>query len=102
MNLLLIITSFPLDVKVYFHLQINGNNTSKKGKNFIKPASISPPILAKSPQEVNEISKFFKKITENKRKKLYAQASSFSSNTARKTSNTARETLKIKEVFLKL
>ena len=85
-------------MKAQFNLQINRDNNSKKGKNSIKLASISHLshlIPAKSSKEVNEISKFFKKNTENKEKKLYAQALSFSSNTARKT-------LKIKEVFPKL
>jgi len=67
----------------------------KKDKEIVKLASvsvISSPILAKSPKEVVKISRFFKKKTDNKEKKLYAQAS-FSN------SNPTRETLKIKKVF---
>jgi len=85
-------------VKAQFNPQIIRDNNSKKGKNSIKLASISHLshlIPAKSPKEVNEISKFFKKNTENKGEKSYAQTLSFSSNTA-------RETLKIKEMFPKL
>ena len=71
---------------------------NKKGKEADKPATVSnipPPILAKSPKEVIKISKFFKKNTDNKGKKLYVQASSSSSNPV-------RETLKIKETFSNL
>jgi len=61
-----------------------------------KPAFISrlsSPIPVKSPKEIDKISKYFKKNIEKKdQKKLYAQASSFSTNST-------RETLKIKEAF---
>ena len=70
----------------------------KKDKDVDKLAAVSvlpPPILAKSPKEVVKISKFFKKNLDNKGEKSYAQASS--ANT-----NTARETLNIKEAFLNL
>ena len=46
----------------------------------------------KSPKEINEISKYFKKNPSSTQKKSYTQASS-------NRSNTARETLKIKEAF---
>ena len=75
-----------------------GASTSKKDKVTTKPALISslpPPIPAKPPKEVNTISKYFKKLSENKEKKSYAQASAPSSNIT-------REILKIKETFLKL
>ena len=78
---------------------MNGNNILK---NSIKLAFIShlpSLILAKSPKKVNDISKFFKKNTENKGKKLYIQALSFSSNTTRETSNTVRETLNKEGIF---
>jgi len=63
-----------------------------KPTSFVK---LPPPILAKMPKEVNEISQFFKKNnqpTEKKNtKKTYAQVSSLTTNT--------REVLKIKEIF---
>ena len=61
----------------------------------MKPPYVSSlpfPILAKLPKEINEISGFFKKNPLSLQKKSYTQASSNSSNTA-------RETLKIKEAF---
>jgi len=67
----------------------------KKDKDINKLAAVSVlllPIPAKTPKEVVEISNFFKKNLDNKGKKSYAQVSS--ANT-----NTARETLKIKEAF---
>ena len=81
-----------------FNLSSNGINISKKDKDAAKLASISnlpPPILAKSPKEINTISKYFKKSSENKEKKSYDQALAPSSNTT-------REILKIKETFPKL
>lgn len=90
--------SFRQKVKAQFNSQINRDITLKKGKKAEKLASVSviPPLIsAKSPKEVIEISKFFKKISDNKGKKSYVQAlSSLSSN-----SNIAREILKIKEAF---
>ena len=90
--------SFRQKVKAQFNSQINRDITLKKGKEAEKLASVSviPPLIsAKSPKEVIEISKFFKKISDNKGKKSYVQAlSSLSSN-----SNIAREMLKIKEAF---
>jgi len=62
---------------------------------MVKPFYIStlpPPIPAKSPKEVNEISKYFKKNSVSTQKKSYIQASS-------NESNAARETLKIKKAF---
>jgi len=75
-----------------------GASISKKDKVTAKLASIlslSPLIPAKPLKEINTISKYFKKMSENKGKKLYAQASVLSSNIT-------REILKIKEMFLKL
>jgi len=89
---------FRHKVKAQFNPQINRDNSSKKGKEADKPASVSniPPLIpAKSSREVIKISKFSKKNIDNKGKILYAQASSSSSNAARKT-------LKIKEMFLNL
>jgi len=74
-------------------------NSGSKSNN--KPATISrlpPPIPAKSPKEVKNIVKFFKKNEKTKeketQKKSYAQASSSGNNT--------REVLKIKEMFSNL
>ena len=68
-------------------------------KNMDKLASVErlpPPILAKSPKEVKEISKFFKannSIYRNKNtRKSYAQAFQLTNSTS--------EVLKIKETFL--
>ena len=59
---------------------------------------MSPPIPAKSPKEVRDISKYFKtkNLTNNNKNnnKPYAQASNANNNT--------REVLKIKETFLNL
>jgi len=82
-------------VKTQFNPQINRDSIPKKDKEIDKPASvsvISPPIPAESPKEVVKISRFFKKKTDNKGKKLYAQMS-FS------YSNPTRKILKIKEAF---
>jgi len=64
-----------------------------------KPVSIErlpPPILAKLPKEVKEISKFFKTINLAHRNKdsskSYAQVSQLANNT--------REVFKIKDAFL--
>ena len=56
--------SFRNKVKFKFSPQVSKKPTSNKDKNIVKPfyVSILPsPILAKSPKEVNEISKYFKK-----------------------------------------
>ena len=73
-------------------------NGKKRENNTDKLASIQkllPPIPAKSPKEINEISKFFGPQRPNQPKptlnKLYAQASSSKSNT--------EEIFKIKEMF---
>ena len=62
---------------------------------MVKPSYVStlpPSIPVKSPKEVNEISKYFKKNPSSTQKKSYAQA-------LYNGSNTAREILKIKEAF---
>ena len=67
-----------------------------------KPTFVSfipSPILAKSPKEVKEISKFFKKIEKPTTKKLYAQASTPKSHSSDKSSNIVMNTLKIKKIF---
>ena len=73
-------------------------NKFKKNKLTDKPASfvkLPPPILAKTPKEINEISKFFKKNSQPKDKsdnrKLYAQALASFTN--------IKKILKIKETF---
>jgi len=76
-----------------------------KGKDMPKStfvSSIPPPIAAKSPNEVKEISKFFKKIKKPTTKKSYAQASTPKPHSSDKSSNIAMNTLKIKETFLNL
>jgi len=91
--------SFRQKVSYKFTLKVNLIKNGKKcNKNTDKPVSItrlSLPILAKSPKEVNKILKYFK-ITgptklDNNKEKSYAQAL--------KSSNIAKEILKIKEVF---
>ena len=87
--------SFRHKVKAQFSLQTIKETSPKKDKDIDKLATVSvlpPPIPAKSSKKVVEISKFFKKNSDNKGKKSYTQASS--ANT-----NTVRETLKIKKVF---
>jgi len=75
------------------------NNFKEKNKVNFPYISVLPfSILAKLPKEVNEISKFFEKNpSPNVNKKLYAQA--FSNGSNFNSTNTARETLKIKEAF---
>lgn len=88
-------TSLRNKVKLKFSLQVFSKLNNNKEKNVVKPPYISsllPPIPAKSPKEVNEISKYFKKNPLFSQNKSYAQALS-------KDNNIARETLKIKEVF---
>ena len=48
-------------------------------------------------KEINEISKYFKKNSQNTARKSYTQASANFTN----VSNIARDILKIKEAFLK-
>ena len=60
---------------------------------------IPPSILAKSPKEVKEISKFFKKTKKPTTKKLYAQALTPKPHSSNKSSNIAMNTLKIKKTF---
>jgi len=78
-----------------FTSKLNPVKTNNRDKeNMEKPVSIKrlpPPISAKSPKEVNEISKFFKTNRNRNTRKLYVQALSSSNNT--------REVLKIKETF---
>jgi len=97
-------TSFKNKVKSKFSLIALNNINNSKGKNKVNSPYVSvlpPSIPAKSPKEVNEISKFFKKNhSPNVNKKSYAQASSNSSNF--NSTNIARETLKIKEAFSSL
>ena len=57
-------TSFRNKVKAQFSPQIIKDLDGNKGKNSVKPSYIlvlPPPIPAKSPKKVNEISKFFLK-----------------------------------------
>jgi len=81
-------------------MALNNMNNSK-GKNKVNPpyvSMLSLSIPAKSPKEINKISKFFKKNHPlNVNKKSYTQASSNGSNS--NSTNMARETLKIKKAF---
>ena len=101
-------TSFRNMVKSKFSPQVPKLPINIKEKEMVKPTYVSalPPLIpAKSPKEVNEISKYFKKNTNQVQKKSYAQASSknSSSNISKNSStNIAMETLKIKEAFLHL
>ena len=96
-------TTFRNKVKSKFSPQArNIQIPSNKGKEVVKPTFVSailPPIPAKSPKEVKEISKFFKKIEKPTMNKSYAQAlsSKLKSNTV--SSNIAMNTLKIKKAF---
>ena len=65
-------TLFRNKVKFKFNPQASRTPVNNKGKETVKPtyiSSLSPPIPAKTPKEVNKISKYFKK-------KSYTQASS--------------------------
>ena len=91
--------SFRNKVKSKFNPQASKTPVNNKGKETVKPtyvSPLSPPILAKTPKEVNEISKYFKK-NNNPQKKSYAQASS-----KPQSSNAIMNMLKIKKMFLKL
>jgi len=95
-------TSFRNKVKSKFNPQVPKTLASNKGKKIVKPtyvSPLSPPISVKMPKEVNEVSKYFKKVNAPQ-KKSYAQASSKSPSSS--SSNTTMNTLKIKEMFLKL
>jgi len=88
-------TSLRNKVKLKFSPQAIKELNINKGKSMVKLSYIStllPPILAKLPKEVTKISKYFKKNFSSIQKKSYTQVSSNSSNTA-------RETLKIKEAI---
>ena len=77
-------------------VNINKNKSSKSTDLSATFNKLSPPILAKLPREVNKISKYFKKNNQSSKKKefkkSYAQAST--------STNTTREVLKIKKLFL--
>ena len=62
---------FRSKVKSKFNPQVTKILVNNKGKESDKPTYISPlllPILAKTPKEVNEISKYFKKNNSSQRK----------------------------------
>ena len=61
---------FRNKVKSKFNLQVSWALVNNKGKEIVKPTYVSPllpPILVKTPKEVNEISKYFKKNDISKR-----------------------------------
>ena len=98
-------TTLRNKVKSKFAPQVKFPQTSNKGKDTPKPtfvSSIPPPIPAKSPKEVKEISKLFKKIKKPTMKKSYAQALTPKPHSSDKSSNIAMNTLKIKETFSNL
>jgi len=83
------------------NLSTNGKEKNKAKPTFISP--VSPPIPAKTPKEVNKISKYFKKNPSLHQKKSYANATSSSTQQGLPISkNIVKETLKIKEMFLNL
>ena len=91
--------SFKSKVKSKFNSQVTKTLVNNKGKKSVKPTYVFPllpPIPAKTPKEVNKISKYFKKNNSPQRKS-YAQASSKFQNF-----NIVMNTLKIKEMFSKL
>jgi len=81
-------------------------STNSKEKDKAKPMFISlipPPILAKTPKEVNEILKYFKKNLSSHQKKSYVNATLSSTQQRLSVSkNIVKETLKIKKTFLNL
>jgi len=94
--------SFRNKVKSKFNPQVSKTLASNKGKEIVKPtyvSPLSPPIPEKMPKEVNEVSKYFKKVNVPQ-KKSYTQVSSksLSSSSLKNIMNT----LKIKEIFPKL
>ena len=94
--------SFRNKVKSKFNLQVLKTLASNKGKETVKLTYISPlpqPIPAKMLKEVNEVSKYFKKV-DVPQKKSYAQMSSKSPSLS--FSNTIINMLKIKEMFPKI
>ena len=93
--------TFRNNIKSKFSPQANKKTTITKGKNTANSlyvSSLPPSILAKTAKKVNEISKYFKKNSQNTTKKSYMQISANPTN----SSNIVRETLKIKEAFSKL
>ena len=96
-------TTFRNKVKSKFSPQArNIQIPSNKGKEVVKRTFVSailPSIPAKSPKEVKEISKFFKKIEKPTMNKSYAQALSLKLKSNTVSSNIAMNTLKIKKAF---
>ena len=89
-------------VKSKFAPQVKVPQTLNKGKDIPKPTFVSfipSLILAKSPKEVKEISKFFNKIKKPTMKKLYVQVLTPKPYSSNKSSNIAMNTLKIKKTF---
>ena len=57
--------SFRNKIKSKFNSQVSKILASNKGKEMVKPTYVSllpPSIPAKMPKEVNEVSKYFKKV----------------------------------------
>ena len=94
--------TFRSKVRSKFNLQVNKLQESNKGKETMKPtfvSSLPPPILAKSPKEVNEVSKYFKKNNKPPMKKSYARASSLKQFPAASIFSIMLLALKLKETF---
>jgi len=94
--------TFRSKVRSKFNLQVNKLQEYNKEKEIMKPtfvSSLPPPILAKSPKEVNEVSKYFKKNNKPLMKKSYAQASSSKQFPTVFTSSITLDALKLKEMF---
>jgi len=94
--------SFRNKVKSKFNPQIPKAQANNKDKEMVKPTYVSPlfpPILVKTPKEVNEVSKYFKNIN-SFQKKSYTQVSSKSQSSS--LSNVTINMLKIKKMFPKL
>jgi len=89
--------SFRNKIKSKLSPQIVKASVNIKGKKSVKLTYVSsylPPILAKLPKKINEVSKHFKKNPPSAQKKSYAQVSSKLT-----ISNIAMKIPKIKEAF---
>jgi len=66
---------FRNNIKSKFNLQVAKEPTNPKGQNAVNTlyvSSLPPPIPVKTTNEINEISKYFKKNPSNNQKKSYA------------------------------
>jgi len=66
---------FRNNIKSKFNPQVAKEPTNPKSQNAVNTlyvSSLPPPILVKTTNEINEISKYFKKNPSNNQKKSYA------------------------------